>query len=235
MKKILLASVAVIAFCAPAFAADMPVKSPYAPAFSWTGCYVGGNLGGGWAHDQWQNRGLGEPQAAPHSDGFVGGGQIGCDYQTGAWVFGVEGMFDWTDLKGSAIDPFALNVLEHDNFKWFGTITGRVGYAVDRTLFYAKGGAAWANAQHVLTGGTSGTLPQTARGWVVGGGVEWAFAPQWSVKIEYDHIDLNQKTGQFSPADSELFSFSGQRVDTVLVGLNYRFGTGGKAPVVAKY
>jgi outer membrane immunogenic protein len=215
----------------------MPVKSPYAPAFSWTGCYLGGNLGGGWAHDQWQNRGPGGPlpQAAPHSDGFVGGGQVGCDYQTGPWVFGVEGMFDWTDLKGSGIDPLATTVIEHDKFKWFGTVTGRVGYAVDRTLFYVKGGGAWANTQHFLTGSTSGTLTQTNGGWVVGGGVEWAFAPQWSVKIEYDHIDLNQRTDRFSPADSELFSFSGGRIDTVLVGLNYRFGTGGKAPVVAKY
>jgi outer membrane immunogenic protein len=246
MKKILVAGIAAAALCgAPALAADMPVKAPVykaapAPMFSWTGCYVGGNIGGGWARNTWNLVSAGglDDEAAPHSHGLLGGGQVGCDYQAGAWVFGVEGMFDWSDLRGSALDPLAAGVIENDKFKWLGTATGRVGYAFDRTLFYAKGGAAWVNGRHFFTGpaGTTGTLTQTTDGWVVGGGVEWSFAPQWSVKVEYDHIDLSRKNGLFSPNDSEIFGFRGQKIDAVTVGLNYRFGDPwGKGPVSAKY
>src|SRR6266699_1853657 len=112
MKKLLLGSAAlvVLAICGPAWAADMPRKAPAAtpavapaaPAVTWTGCYVGGNIGGGWALKDWAN---------PSTDLVVGGGQIGCDYQfAGSWVVGIQGMFDGADLKGDIFDSVDSNL-----------------------------------------------------------------------------------------------------------------------------
>jgi outer membrane immunogenic protein len=238
MKKILLASVAAVAFCAPAFAADMPVKAPVykaapAPVFSWTGCYVGANIGGGWARDRYfDDLGGGHTFVGePKSSGVVGGGQLGCDYQTGPWVFGVEGMFDWSGISGSTFDPLLPALIEHDKIKWFGTATARVGYAVDRSLIYIKGGGAWVNTHSFDNDSSVFDNTRTAAGWTIGGGWEYAFAPNWSMKIEYDHMDLGLKHGLFNPGTPESWQ---QTVDVVLVGFNYRFSTG-KGPVVAKY
>src|ERR1700730_7990862 len=107
MKKILVAGVATAALCSTsAFAADMPVKAaPMAApaAFSWTGCYLGGNVGGAWGRDSDWEFELGGTGGHPKYSGAIGGGQIGCDYQNGPWVVGLAGMFDWSDLKGHAV------------------------------------------------------------------------------------------------------------------------------------
>jgi len=241
MRKLLLSGVAVASiFSVPAIAADMPVKmtvkaAPPAPVFSWTGCYVGANIGGIWARDVWTDTNPPPSgEATPHASSIVGGGQGGCDYQTGALVFGVEGMFDWTDAKGSAPDKFGPALLENDKYKWLSTVTGRIGYAVDRTLWYVKAGGAWVNTQHFFSNAFTGSLTQTTDGVVVGGGVEWAFAPHWSVKIEYDYMDLGKKNVRFPAPLGFPFEFK-EQIHTVTVGLNYRFGDWGKGPVVAKY
>src|ERR1700688_716690 len=100
-----LAAVAVIGFASMASAADLPVKAPVAaPAYSWTGCYIGGNLGGGWTHKEFHFRA--EDEGTLNVGGFVGGGQVGCDYQFASnWLIGVQGMFDGTTIKGTDIDP----------------------------------------------------------------------------------------------------------------------------------
>jgi outer membrane immunogenic protein len=242
MKKILVVGIAAAAFCgAPALAADMPVKAPVykaapAPVFSWTGCYVGGNVGGGWGKDKWTEND-GTNLGAPHYSGWAGGGQIGCDWQSGAWVFGVAGMLDWADLTGHAVDPDgAPTTTAHTQAKWFGTTTARLGYAVDRSLVYVDGGAAWMNTKRFLdfNGSVVGvTTSDTKSGWALGVGWEYAFAPNWSWKIEYNHLDFGRET--FFVTVTPLVVTSPTRIDTILVGLNYRFGSGGKGPVVAKY
>src|ERR1051326_1864264 len=96
-----------------AVAADMPVRGPVykaAPAvvgFSWTGCYLGGNVGGLWVDSDWTTPGGGD-SGGHTASGVTAGGQIGCNYQTGPWVFGVEGMFNWADVDGSHVSPAAL-------------------------------------------------------------------------------------------------------------------------------
>src|SRR5712691_7615962 len=125
MKKLLLGSAVLFALAigSPAWAADMPRKAPVAPpaaapaalAATWTGCYVGGNIGGGWALKDWAN-----PSSNPENPGdrgtaalggFVGGGQMGCDYQfSGSWVIGIQGMFDGADLKGDIFDSVDFNL-----------------------------------------------------------------------------------------------------------------------------
>ena len=251
MKKIFIAGIAAAAlFGAPAIAADMPVKAPVykapAPVFSWTGCYVGANAGGGWSDKSWR-----DPPAAPNDDlgsekgsGFAGGGQIGCDYQSSNWVFGVRGMFDWTSLTSSHEEvPFA-GFFDHSKVKGFETATARIGYALQPTLLvYGQGGFAfaqdhfWRTDTGIAAGGIDADAHSHTRvGWDAGIGVEWIFAPRWSVWLEYDYMGFRKKTTTFDlvPGPGSFQYEIGQNVQAVLVGVNYRFDMG-KAPVVAKY
>ncbi len=198
-----------------------------APPSTWTGCYVGANLGGGWADKHWSLTAGGADLGSDTPSGVVGGGQLGCNYQTGAWVFGIEGMFDGTDMKASHLDPFGIATLGTD-MHWFATLTGRIGYAFDRNLFYVKGGGAWVNERftELSAGALSDTGDMTRSGWTVGGGWEYAFAPSWSVKVEYDYMDFGTLTSPnaCSPGGcGPLAETINQHVNVGLVGVNYRF------------
>ena len=259
MKRVLVAGIAA-AFCgAPAFAADMAVKAqppPPAPVQSWTGCYVGGNIGYGQQRtsttdvDSFNVYGPYD-MGSDTGSGAVGGGQVGCDYQfAGNWVVGIEGMFDGADVKGSHTDPFSYSgdTTEYHSAKadWFGTLTARFGYAVTPgTLLYVKGGGAWvhdtfadADPSGTFYPPYSGQATTTRTGWTIGGGGEYKFSVNWSVFAEYNYIGLGSRTsgytyncgaGCYFP-NPYLFSDK-NNFQTVLVGLNYRFG----GPVVAKY
>ena len=133
-----------------ASAADLPRKAPqpeavYVPVSTWTGCYIGGNAGAGWGSGEISTS-AGTISGSSDSARFVGGGQIGCDWQTGAWVFGIRNMFDWADAERSgtigsgAFTGFSAR-LEND---WLDLLTGRIGYSMQPNwLLYFQGGAAW--------------------------------------------------------------------------------------------
>ena len=249
-KKILLSSVCVTAIGAAlcgglsqrASAADMPLKAPPPPpVFSWTGCYVGANAGWGHATRTWNGTPTTGPSApvsiGTSGDGFVGGGQLGCDYQAGNWVFGVEGMVDgstinYTTSVGNILPGASLT----DKIWGFETVTGRVGWAWDRSLLYVKGGGAWAQGSGSINGppgfqSESHTINNA--GWVVGGGFEYAFTPNWSGKIEYDFMGFVNTTINFPLTTAGPVTFTHQTLQTLLLGLNYRFNYGG--PVGARY
>ncbi|WP_208085297.1 outer membrane protein [Bradyrhizobium barranii] len=139
-----------------AMAADvsMPYKAaPAAPAFSWTGCYVGGNGGGGRGVNEQQPI-VGQAFTANHNSGWLAGVQGGCDYQVGSLVVGLEGQFDWADMKDTSttlIPGGAAGFLLTTQLDRVATATGRIGYAFDRVLFYAKGGAAFAHFNYQMT------------------------------------------------------------------------------------
>jgi outer membrane immunogenic protein len=192
MKKAALGIVAIAALIGtPALAADLPLKAPPpppAPAVSWTGCYIGGNVGGGWASDgAWTD--INGSHGNPSSSGWLGGGQVGCDYQFGPWVIGLAGMFDWGSLNGSSTDPYDTSYTAHTKVLQFDTATARFGYAFDRALLYVDGGAAWSNTQRYWTppGATWQTATTTETGFTVGVGLEYIIAANWSAKIEYNH------------------------------------------------
>jgi outer membrane immunogenic protein len=248
MKKILAAGIAAAAFCgATAFAADMPTKGPVYKAapmavLSWNGCYIGGNAGGGWARKQWTLE-SGAPGLNDGSDspsGFVGGVQTGCDYQNGPWVFGFQGMFDWTNLKADHVTPSNTTDLAKTTIPWLATATGRIGYTVaPSALLYAKGGLAWVRDEHSILGPARTVIEGvnvTRSGWTLGGGLEWLFRPNWSLFVEYDYMDFgNGRTERFTGCCTDFWKIK-QKAEVVLVGLNYRFGDPwGKSPVVAKY
>jgi outer membrane immunogenic protein len=241
MKKLFVAGIAAAAFCgAPALAADLPVKAPIykavAPMFNWTGCYVGAHLGGGWGSKHWSSQDFGN-HGSHDVDGWLGGGQIGCDYQTGQWVFGIEGDFSWARLEGDSIDRQFTDDTLHSKVDWLATATGRFGYAFDRTLLYVKGGGAWARDKYWISAGgnTYSRADETRSGWTVGTGLEYAFAPNWSAKLEYSYIDFGNERITFScGACLANVRDIDQHIHVVKVGLNYRFNTG-KAPIAARY
>jgi outer membrane immunogenic protein len=242
MKKILVAGIAAAASCgAPALAADLPVKAPArayvapAPVFTWTGCYIGANVGGGWSHKSFDFEGFDE--GSHSADGWVGGGQIGCDYQfANNWLIGIQGMWDGASLKGSNTVPLFPNETWTTKIRSFATVDGRLGYLFNpATLFYGKAGIGWVNDQFTFTNGSfSSSANNTRSGFDLGVGLSWMFAAHWDFFVEYDHIFLGTKDVTFPglPVDAQIK----QNFDKVLVGIDYRFDMMGKAPVVsAKY
>jgi outer membrane immunogenic protein len=195
MKKFLLSGVAIAALfaAAPASAADVPVRGPVykaapAPVFNWTGFYFGGHVGYGW----------GDTVVGGDVDGFLGGVQLGYNWQLSRnWVFGVEADISGTDLNNA----FPAHV------DYLGTLRARVGYTWDRTMLYGTGGLAWNRAS--VAG-----FHDTDTGYALGAGIEWAFAPNWSAKVEYMYYAFDNTS--VIPTDLD--------ISTVKVGLNYRFG-----------
>jgi len=217
MKKIVLlgtAALTVFVAASAALAADIPTKAPapyVAAQVNWTGFYIGAHVGAGWSTAEWREVGI--PQGTYNLNGFLGGGQIGYNWQSGWAVFGVEADASWTDIKGSS-DCFTFDFCR-SKIDALGTITARFGGTVDHALIYVKGGGAWAHEKQFFA-----NIPdsKTKWGWTVGGGVEYAFAPNWSGKVEYDF--LGRTTFAF---DREPFDIQ-QTVHTVKFGINYRFG-----------
>src|SRR5437763_9627083 len=154
MRKLLIAGSSVIArLGGPAGAADLARPAPVyavppgvAAVFTWTGCYVGGNVGGVWANTGWTDTALGD-FGSNTASGALGGAQAGCNYQVGAWVFGIQGDYDWTNINGNGANGIpaaaALGLTDHAQLKSLASVTGRVGFALDRFLGYVRGGGAW--------------------------------------------------------------------------------------------
>jgi len=269
VKTFLLASLALGSLIMPAVAADM-APAPYYPApppplipvWSWTGFYIGANLG--WAGSSNNNLtntgtdtgtgGLGSALAAGlipgtvgvSHNGFIGGGQIGYNWQLGPfWVAGVETDFDglggnsstsvfaFPGVAGGAV-PFTTTFTS--GLDTLGTVRARLGWLwTPALLAYATGGFAYGETKI----GSSFTCPtcappaaavisssNTATGWTVGAGLEWRFAPAWSVKAEYLYVDLGSRsdtiTYNYGPT-STLTSTVNERDNIVRAGLNYKF------------
>lgn len=236
MKRALVA-IAVLGtvFAAPAIAADLPTKAPPAAVVSqnWSGPYVGGHIGYGWARPSIDAIGLGSVSSTPRPQGFLGGAQVGANWQTGAWVLGVEADASWSNLDNTStcILPGSLTLQCRGAPKWFGTVTGRAGMAFDRTLLYVKGGGAWVHEDFTQLGLTAPICPGVpcngsnfVWGWTVGVGGEYAFAPNWSAKLEYDYLDFSHKDQVTitSPVASNTF-LVGKTMHLVKAGLNYHF------------
>ncbi|MBR0839586.1 porin family protein [Bradyrhizobium liaoningense] len=237
-KNLLLAAVSLVALsaAAPALAADLAAR-PYtkAPAmvaaiYDWSGFYIGINGGGGFAHSTWDVVG-GAREGSHDATGGTVGGQIGYRWQSGQWVFGVEGQGNWADFTGDNLSAvFATR--NRSKIDAFGLITGQVGYAWNNVLIYVKGGAAVVDAKYEvqnLAGGVLASNTQTRWGGTVGAGLEYGFAQNWSVGVEYNHIFLSDKDVTFAlvPSTDRIR----QDVDMGLVRLNYKFG----GPMVARY
>jgi outer membrane immunogenic protein len=228
-----LAAAALLASTAIASAADLPArtytKAPVvSPVYNWSGFYAGVMGGYGWSDEVTVGiAGIGAVTASTSDvNGGFGGGTFGYNWQTpgSAFVFGLE-----ADVAGASIG-YNETVVGIGSFESkiqaLGSVTGRVGFAADNALIYAKGGWAWASnkVSATLVGVGSASDTQFHSGWTIGGGVEWGFTPNWSAKVEYMYADLGTET---YGAGLDL----GAKLHTIKGGINYRFG----GPVLARY
>jgi outer membrane immunogenic protein len=208
MKKILLSSVALLGLATGAMAADLPSRRAPAPivaavpVFTWTGFYVGVNAGYGWSNDDFDAFDLADDE---DDGGFVGGAQVGYNYQIGSFVVGLEGDIQYADFGRDNVFDFDGDG-EDDDFgsDWFGTVRARAGVAFGQALVYATGGFAFAD---------------DANGWVVGGGLEYAFTNNLSAKIEGLYVNLEED--DIPGFDDEFDNDFG----VIRAGLNFRFNT----------
>jgi len=222
-----------------ASAADLPRKAPAyippaPPLYVWTGCYVGGNVGGAWARFDVTDVVTGGSGSRSSSASVAGGGQIGCDYQFyNSWVVGIRNMFDGTDIHRSRdfLDPVNGGFGHIDTkVRWFDALTARLGYLVaPNWLIYGQGGAAWTSAEATAFnsfGTEIGSISGNSRtGWTAGGGVEWMFIPHWSLFAEYNFMGFGTRSSSFTAcgaATCGIFSAKAN-VQNALVGVNYRF------------
>ena len=233
MKAFLYTTAAALAFAGAlaglagtASAADLARRAPppvvtkapppvYVP-FTWTGLYVGINGGYGFGRSKWD--GL-VPSSSFDVKGGMVGGQLGYNWQFGQFVWGVEGDGDWTDLRGTANVASCGGLQCKTRNDFLSTVRGRVGFAADRWLPYATGGLAIGNIKATVPGFTG--IDKTATGWTVGGGLEYAFAPNWSVKAEYLFVDLGKENCSITcglPTNNVSLNSN-----VVRGGINYRF------------
>ena len=228
-RIILAASVVSTFLTAGAQAADIPVRRaapvaapvPVAVAYDWTGWYVGLHVGWGWVVAD-----VNEGEVT--SDGWLGGGQIGFNWQTGGWVFGAELQGSLADLSGSRRSIFR-SLTVHNEVDSIVTLAARGGFAHQNWLWYGKVGGAWANADvhwvNVNTGNRFGAVSDTLSGWMLGLGVEYAWTPNASVKLEYNYMDFGDDTRtRLSCGGGCRFNESIDRhTHVVMLGWNYRF------------
>ncbi|HLH96589.1 MAG TPA: outer membrane beta-barrel protein [Xanthobacteraceae bacterium] len=232
MKNLLLTGIAlVIIGSGSAMAADLSTRRAPAPVYkappmmpvtTWTGCYIGGNGGGGWAQKSFTFDGADD--GSHTASGAVAGGQVGCDYQfSNNFVIGIQGMFDWADLTGSNTVPSDATESWATHVESFGTVDGRLGFLVVPTfMLYAKGGVAFVNEKFTFSDPTgSVTASDTRTGGDVGAGLDWMFTPNWDLFVEYDHMFFDSKDIDFPGPFTENIA---QKVDKVQAGINFRFG-----------
>lgn len=224
MKRVFLACAGVLALGGAAAAADLPpatgpvpyYKAPaYAPAYNWSGFYLGINGGGGWGRSDWTTTGN-----FSTSGGLVGG-TLGYNYQINQVVLGIEGDIDWANINGSVTSarcPSTTGVCTTDD-NWLATVRGRLGYAAGRFMPYITGGLALGDIS-ASGPGLTGT-DTTNAGWTLGGGIEFAIAGHWTAKAEYLYVDLGQVAcGLSCGAATQNVSW---RANIGRLGINYRF------------
>ena len=263
-------AVAASALATAASAADMPVPAApayYPPAYrpviyDWTGIYGGLHLGAGALDDQvttttttiLQPSGT-VTKLSPFS--VVSGAQAGFNVEFAPFVVGAEGTFTWSNISMTQVTPSLLPTISENSTSaphWYATATGKIGFAANDFLFYAKGGAAWMNVKYTQSpaaggGQTSQTIVDTRSGFTVGGGVEFGMTENLSARVEYDFLDFGTKSYNFTnlgfvPAGSAAgtaptpigsFPVSIRSVTQLItVGLNYRFNWSGGGAVVTK-
>jgi outer membrane immunogenic protein len=234
-----------------ASAADLAVKAPRlaVPLYNWTGCYVGGNVGGGWSKMDTTRSQIDTAPPTQVQDnfgsnkgsGFLGGGQVGCDFQTTNLVFGIEGQFDFGSVKGTSNVPALAGFTSSNNLKELYLITGRIGYLwTPQLLGYVKVGAAFQTNRNTIFapgGGQWESAKFTDPGITAGIGFEYMFAPSWSVFAEANYVwtEDDSAAHEYVPPGglpTDVIN-DRQRIISAMVGVNYKFHWDG--PVVAKY
>jgi outer membrane immunogenic protein len=257
MNRLLIVATVLLIAASRASAADLPVPAgppayyPVATVYDWGGGYVGINGGYAFGQSEWGSDPLNPSGNSSTGNFHVNGGLVGATMgvsgQWGAWVLSVEGDFDWQSIKGTSGSTFCTSLFTSTAVgasaaglscktasNWLGTLRARVGYAWDRILVYGTAGGAGANVETALT-----RLPYQNNaefGWTAGAGLEWAFAENWTAKVEYLFVDLGNAVcnhgyscGYDAAATQALPAVNGNYTvklneNIVRVGVNFKFG-----------
>jgi outer membrane immunogenic protein len=203
------------------------------PYYTWSGFYAGLTAGGAWQNVKVVDvDGLngGGPYSL-NGSAAIGGAELGINWQSGQFVYGLEFEVGGLGGGGTKVQPSSGGVTYSglDNGV-YGEITGRFGFAFGRTLLYAKGGYVFDtgqafvdNSAGVFGGGRA--LTGLLDGWTLGGGVEYLLSPAWSIKVEYQHFDFGKEDAiLFTPANGNFTYSNDVTVDTVKFGVNYHLG-----------
>jgi len=264
-RRFLLASVGAIALTgSAALAADLPSRAPPPvylpppPIFTWTGIYIGGQVGYGWGNDNARLSGtdfVGDFDTADLSSrpqGVIGGGHVGYNYQINQWVLGLEGSVDGTSLSRNRVSTLFDNTALITDIVGSsvrsdiqGSIRGKLGIAWDRALLYATGGVAFGgfktsysdpNGFLTATPGATSNFSQTRVGWTVGGGIEYAITNNWWVRAEYRYTNFGTFTdAPFAGTAAALTAQHHWTQNQVQAGFSYKFDLFNPYPIVAKY
>jgi outer membrane immunogenic protein len=231
MKQSIVAAAAALLFATgSAVAADFPTKAPYYKAppayYGWTGCYVGVQGGFGSMRSNNSFSSSGSPpfiaEENTNGDGGIFGGHLGCTYQYNQWVVGLEGDGEWTGIKGN--DGGSHGDVNELSARWLASVRGRLGVTFGSSLLYATGGLAFMGARSsVLDPGEQEAIRRTITGWTIGAGWEYAFAPNFSTRVEYRYTDFGTE-GFVFPVNGYTERHNDIRIHAVRVGLTYRFG-----------
>jgi outer membrane immunogenic protein len=249
MKRLALAFAVTVGAASAALAADLPAPAPvpapfYTPAatYNWTAFYIGGNLGAAWNGGSFADS-IGNTFSLTPKTQLLGGAQLGFNYQfNGGILVGAEADFDWLSNTTSSSNTVVLQNPTATatgstgsatvNNRWLTTVVGRLGYAWDRVLFYGKGGSAWigSNNPSLIVDGAPVAISTTNGNWgfTGGAGIEWAFSGNWSARLEYDFVGLNQSfsipTSAGGLPAGDQFTGNTRSIQLVNVGINYKFG-----------
>ncbi len=241
IRRFLLSTTALLAAAGSTLAADLPYREPppaYAPPvpiFTWTGLYLGGQIGYAWGTD---NYNVFAPYASSYGrnfspNGIVGGAHVGYNLQMNQIVLGLEG-----DVEGTGVNKtYAAGFITYDTKAPVqGSIRARLGFAVDRVLFYGTAGVAFAgftNTYSSLVGYDS--VANARAGWTAGGGLEYALTNNWSVRAEYRYADFGTFTNNTFNSAPLTYVQHHETENSVRAGFSYKFDAFGAAPVAARY
>jgi len=237
MKRLLIAGALAFTAAGQALAADLPQPAPpppqapaayiptVAPVYNWGGIYFGANGGYGFG-DSKQSDVTGTTTGTFGVTGFLVGPTLGANFQTDAFVFGIEGDFDGSWMQGNSgptacatIAAPLVGVACETKNSWLSTIRARVGYAADRVLFYGTAGGAFGNIEQGAKGAATSTFASASKGgWTAGAGVEAAFADNWTARVEYLFVDLQKATFNGPPVTTVTFT-----ANLVRLGVDYKF------------
>jgi len=222
-----------------ASAADLPFKAPpppMVPVYSWSGCYIGGQVGYGWGTDSDNETITATGATSPFTPGTDAkpngaklGGYLGCNWQMpgSGFVAGIEGDGEWAGLKDSTV--FSNTGVPADSYeakiRWEASLRGRIGYAFGPVLPYLTGGLAFANVnEHDAVGGTAlaSDNSSTRTGWTLGAGFDYAFTPNWIGRVEYRYADFG--TFSYTPSVFPGYTENHKITENVVrFGLAYKF------------
>lgn len=237
LRRLLFSAAACAAAAQPATAADLPYNEAppayVAPIFSWTGLYLGGQIGYAWGNDNFSGYGPGYSFSGVNAtpSGVVGGGHVGYNYQLNQFVIGLEG--DVEGLSYGKAYQFG-NTTYNSHIPVQGSIRGRLGFELDRALFYVTGGGSFAdfNTTYQTPFGFN-SFSRSVAGWTIGGGIEYAITNNWTARAEYRYADYGSFTDYpySAPGTS---STHHETTNAVRLGFSYKFDSFGPMPIGAR-